>query len=138
MHRSGSTSRASDEFSVNISPPLKGSPGLKTTEMDQLPTYNPQSDVAKKEMLRLKSSETAVHFIPLVLILCALILWVFSHPAVDILNKGDSIAVRAEGMMIDGYSNKTSFPMDTEPEELDLPKQTEDLVPGKRSLENVT
>ena len=44
--------------------------------------YDPISDATKKEMsMHHKSSgENAIHLIPLVLILCALILWVFSDP----------------------------------------------------------
>ncbi|XP_068651544.1 uncharacterized protein [Aristolochia californica] len=79
MHRSASTSRASDEFFLNVSPQIKASPGLKPAEIDQLPTYVPLSDVSK-ESSRLRASENAVHVIPLVLILCAIILWFFSSP----------------------------------------------------------
>ncbi|XXG46487.1 hypothetical protein AAC387_Pa02g1322 [Persea americana] len=80
MHRSASTSRASDEFVINISPQMKGSPGLKMAVLDQLPTYDPLSEVSKKESSRLKWAENAVHFIPLVLIVCGFILWFFSRP----------------------------------------------------------
>ncbi|KAM7509044.1 hypothetical protein LguiA_019497 [Lonicera macranthoides] len=79
MYRlASSTSRASDEFLVNLSPAGKGSPSLKT---DDLPVYIPISDTNKKEVApHYKSSaENAIHIIPLILILSALILWFFSH-----------------------------------------------------------
>ncbi|KAF6164532.1 hypothetical protein GIB67_025358 [Kingdonia uniflora] len=46
MRRSASTSRASDEVFINSSPASKGSPGgLKVTDLDILPLYNPISEV---------------------------------------------------------------------------------------------
>ncbi|KAJ4708326.1 Transmembrane protein [Melia azedarach] len=87
MHRSSSTSRASDEFLVNMLPAsvTMGSPTLKTVASDDLPIYDhPISDATKKEMAMHHKSmgENAIHLIPLVLILCAFILWLFSHPEV--------------------------------------------------------
>jgi hypothetical protein len=84
MHRSLSTSRASDEFLVNLlpadhmgsPPPLKAAASIK-----DLPMYNSISDhSAKKDVApqHRASGENAVHLIPLVLILCGLILWIFS------------------------------------------------------------
>ncbi|RVW47477.1 hypothetical protein CK203_086512 [Vitis vinifera] len=82
MYRSASTSRASDEFLVNLLPAAMGSTPLKTSASEDLPMYDPISDATKKEMsMHHKSSgENAIHLIPLLLILCALILWVFSDP----------------------------------------------------------
>ncbi|KAI3469024.1 hypothetical protein Pfo_025687 [Paulownia fortunei] len=74
MYRSGSSTRVSDEFFSHPS-----STATADTEQ-QLPTYNPESHLAKKEKIRLRSAETAVHIIPLLLILCAVILWFFSTP----------------------------------------------------------
>ncbi|KAL5975265.1 hypothetical protein ACLOJK_031944 [Asimina triloba] len=115
MHRSASTSRASDEFFVNVSPQIKASPGYKSAEIDQLPTYSPLSDVGKKETSRLKTAENAVHVIPLVLVVCGIILWFFSHPVV-LENKTSSLVTRVEGMRITGHGNQTrvSPPLDTE------------------------
>lgn len=79
MHRSASTTRASDEFFLNVSPPAVAPLAVA----DQLPTYNPLSDASKKEASRRRSSESAVHVIPLVLIVCGIVLWVFSHPGDD-------------------------------------------------------
>ncbi|GLT49123.1 hypothetical protein SLA2020_227020 [Shorea laevis] len=77
MHRSSSSCRVSDEYCVKSST-------LKDTETEQsreqLPTYNPLSHAAKRERSRLRSAENAVHLIPLVLVLCAVILWFFSIP----------------------------------------------------------
>ncbi|KAF7145697.1 hypothetical protein RHSIM_Rhsim04G0160200 [Rhododendron simsii] len=80
MHRSSSGSRVSDEYSDH--PPSNQSfrSESATTAADQLPKYNPQSYVANKERSRLKSAETAVHLIPLLLVLCGIILWFFSTP----------------------------------------------------------
>ncbi|KAH7849807.1 hypothetical protein Vadar_023327 [Vaccinium darrowii] len=88
MYRSSSTSRVSDEFLVNLLPPGKGSPSIKSSpspkssDTDDLPVVELMSDAAKKEIPRPQNSsgENAIHLIPLVLILCALILWLFSKP----------------------------------------------------------
>lgn len=83
MHRSPSTSRASDEFLLNLLPADMGSPpSLKSVDHDELPMYHYFSDATKKDAaLHARSSgENFIHLIPLVLILCALILWIFSHP----------------------------------------------------------
>ncbi|GLT76355.1 hypothetical protein SLA2020_480230 [Shorea laevis] len=78
MHRSSSSSRVSEEVFVNSSP----FQNTETTEQgrQQLPTLNPLSNAAKKERSRLRSAENAIHIIPLVLVLCAIILWFFSKP----------------------------------------------------------
>ncbi|KAL0324493.1 UNVERIFIED_CONTAM: hypothetical protein Scaly_2416400 [Sesamum calycinum] len=68
MYRSGSSTRVSDEFSSHPS-------STATTDAEQLlPTFSPESHLAKKEKIRLRSAETAVHIIPLLLVLCAAIL----------------------------------------------------------------
>ncbi|KAH7681757.1 hypothetical protein IHE45_05G077400 [Dioscorea alata] len=87
MHRSGSSTRVSDEYYVGVareakasSPPSasRSSPALRLPP--DLPTYDPQSGAGKKEALRTRFAESMVHLIPLVLILCAVVLWFFSHP----------------------------------------------------------
>ncbi|KAK3210841.1 hypothetical protein Dsin_015547 [Dipteronia sinensis] len=89
MYRSASTSRASDEFLVNLLPeaavaPVNSSPAKASASHhhDDLPIYNPISDATKKELaLHHKSQgENAIHLIPLLLIFCGFILWLFSHP----------------------------------------------------------
>lgn len=73
MYRSSSSSRVSEEFFFNPKSTI-------STEAEELPTFNPQSHVAKKEKNRLRSAENAIHLIPLILLLSAIILWVFSSP----------------------------------------------------------
>ncbi|XWS62043.1 hypothetical protein CRYUN_Cryun07bG0177100 [Craigia yunnanensis] len=92
MHRSSSSYRVSDEFVINSSSPSPSpSPSQSQSSKhqssetvplnpQQLPTYNPISHAAKKERSRLRSAENVIHIIPLVLILCAIILWFFSSP----------------------------------------------------------
>ncbi|KAG9459714.1 hypothetical protein H6P81_004222 [Aristolochia fimbriata] len=125
MHRSASTTRASDEFFLNMSPQMKASPGLKRAEIDQLPTYDPLSDFSKKEASRLRASENAVHFIPLVLILCAVVLWFFSSP-VNMANKGDPIVARVTGLTPDRYTNHTALRKSEENRGSDKRGQVED------------
>ncbi|KAJ0971252.1 hypothetical protein J5N97_019211 [Dioscorea zingiberensis] len=101
MHRSASTTRASDEYLVSMA--QGGSRSVM--EMDQLPTYDPQSEAAKKEILRARFAQNMVHLIPLVLIFCALVLWFFSNPDIDLASKDDAILARIKNLTIDGYSN---------------------------------
>ncbi|KAJ7956640.1 Transmembrane protein [Quillaja saponaria] len=83
MQRLSSTTRASEEF-INMSGSAMASPSLRaSTSADHLPLYNPIPDSTKKEapIYHKSSGENAIHLIPIVLILCGLILWIFSHPA---------------------------------------------------------
>ncbi|KAK6262840.1 hypothetical protein QUC31_008656 [Theobroma cacao] len=85
MHRSSSGSRVADEFFINSTPSESQSSKQQSSETvslipQQLPTYNPLSYAAKKERSRIRFAENAIHIIPLVLILCAIILWFFSSP----------------------------------------------------------
>ncbi|KAJ6428715.1 hypothetical protein OIU84_020398 [Salix udensis] len=82
MHRSASSTRASDGFLISIEPVADESSPLKTTDYTELPTHDPISDVIKKDLAWHHKSmgENAVHLIPVVLILCALTLWIFSRP----------------------------------------------------------
>ncbi|KAI3933270.1 hypothetical protein MKW92_047048 [Papaver armeniacum] len=98
MHRSASLSRTSEEFFIHgASPSSKNS--LDTSE---LPVYDPNSDVGKKEKLRIKFVENAVHIIPVVLVLCAVILWCFSSTEVEMVSKDWSIVSKIDGLTIDG------------------------------------
>lgn len=84
MYRSSSAARVSDEFSINLSPAGKGSPSLKPSVADHdLPLYTPIPDGTKKEsgVHQKSSGENAIHLIPVILVLCALVLWFFSHPS---------------------------------------------------------
>ncbi|PRQ18344.1 hypothetical protein RchiOBHm_Chr7g0204931 [Rosa chinensis] len=90
MHRSASAPRVSGDFPVNpssTSPQQQQQSSTTTTHNSEhhhdqdLPTYDPLSHAAKRERSRIKSAENAIHLIPLVLALCAIILWFFSNPA---------------------------------------------------------
>jgi ABC-type uncharacterized transport system permease subunit len=56
-------------------------------QQQQLPTYDPLSHVAKKELSRIRSAQKAVHLIPLLVLLCAIILWFFSSPGDELLKQ---------------------------------------------------
>ncbi|KAL3361997.1 hypothetical protein AABB24_014706 [Solanum stoloniferum] len=119
MYRSSSSSRVSEEFFFNSSPNLKST---ISTETEELPTFNPQSHVAKKERSRLRSAENAIHLIPLILLFSAIILWVFSSP-VTMVNKADSIVARLNIAVnqpgINADSSKRSFTSKIESEDID-------------------
>lgn len=119
MYRSSSSSRVSEEFFFNSSPNLKST---ISTETEELPTFNPQSHVAKKERNRLRSAENAIHLIPLILLLSAIVLWVFSSP-VTMVNKADSIVARLNIAVnqpgINADSSKRSFTSKIESEDID-------------------
>ncbi|EXB76291.1 hypothetical protein L484_025649 [Morus notabilis] len=83
MQRSSSTSRASDDFLVNFSPTFFVSSPMNSAASDDLPLYDPNSEATKKEIgMHKLIGENAIHIIPLVLLLCGFILWIFSHPAI--------------------------------------------------------
>lgn len=90
MQRSRSASRVSEEDSLLKSPSSSSlissnfRPTLDTD--DHLPTYDPLSHVAQRERSRLRSAQNAVHVIPLLLLLCAIILWFFSASGHNKLN----------------------------------------------------
>ncbi|KAH9622191.1 hypothetical protein KSS87_009578 [Heliosperma pusillum] len=119
MHRSSSNTRVADDFYKNSSAYYSSSSSSSSSPANvdgevgvgNLPMYNPTSHVAKKERSHIRSAENAVHLIPLVLLLCAVILWFFSNP-VDVVDKmPDSIVARHEGLKaaggvdIDGTQN---------------------------------
>ncbi|KAI3409307.1 uncharacterized protein J3R85_019483 [Psidium guajava] len=82
MHRLSSVSRDSDEFLVNLLPASTALSALRDSSANDLPLFrHPSSDLTKKESgAHLKSpGENAIHLIPLLLFLCALILWLCSH-----------------------------------------------------------
>ncbi|KAH6790470.1 hypothetical protein C2S51_005476 [Perilla frutescens var. frutescens] len=106
MYRSSSTNRFSDDpysYYASSSPSSKVPTALRALSDSggsELPMYEPLSEAAKKEKSRTKFAEKAVHAIPLVLLLCALILWIFSNP--DINLRGSSVADEIEGMASEG------------------------------------
>lgn len=88
MHRSSSGSRVSEDSVVNSA--QQQSITTTTNDSDHhhyplhLPTYDPLSHAAKRERSRIRSAENAIHLIPLVLVLCAIILWFFSSRSVQV------------------------------------------------------
>ncbi|GMP61850.1 hypothetical protein CsSME_00024152 [Camellia sinensis var. sinensis] len=87
MYRISSTSRFSDEFSVNLSLAMK-SPATDDDDLLQPMSDHWISDGNKKvvaspsqqQQHKKSSGENVIHLIPLFLLLCALILWWFSVP----------------------------------------------------------
>ena len=87
MHRSSSYYLQSSSSSVSpLAAAGAAAPGPSSTagvmDVDQLPTYDPRSDVAKKEALDASRADLAralVHLIPVVVLLCGLLLWSLSN-----------------------------------------------------------
>jgi hypothetical protein len=90
MHRSTSWNRFSDDYFKHATSSSSSSSidtGLRSSYSmivdgngNNLPTYDPIVELAKREKARVKFSENAVHLIPFVLLLCAVILWICSNP----------------------------------------------------------
>ncbi|OMO94803.1 Small GTPase superfamily [Corchorus capsularis] len=104
MYRSASWSRVADDYYTS---PKAAGTGLRMSSSvegnSELPMYDPALETAdKKEKSKAKFAENAVHLIPLVLLFCALILWFFSNPDVEVGTKVDSVAAKIEGLTIDG------------------------------------
>ncbi|KAL7253690.1 hypothetical protein ACSBR1_008105 [Camellia fascicularis] len=107
MHRSSSTTRVSDDYlkyHSSSSAAASPSPVLRSLslEANELPQLEPMSEASKKEKSRVKLAENAIHLIPFVLLLCALILWFFSNPEINLPIKPDSIAGRIKGLTLEG------------------------------------
>ncbi|KAK2403755.1 hypothetical protein P8452_09664 [Trifolium repens] len=110
MHRSTSWNRFSDDYFKHATSSSTSSSidtGLRSSYSmivdgngNNLPTYDPIVELAKREKARVKFSENAVHLIPFVLLLCAVILWICSNPDVGII--GDPVGARIEGLSLDG------------------------------------
>ena len=93
MHRSASYYLQSSSSSSSSSSTGAAAPGPSSTagamDVDQLPTYDPRSDVAKKEALDASRADLAralVHLIPVVVLLCGLLLWSLSNTDVPGIN----------------------------------------------------
>jgi hypothetical protein len=84
MHRSSSyylSSSSSSSVSAATASVPGGPSGNAGVDVDQLPTYDPQSDAAKKESLaatRANLAHALVHLVPVVVLLCGLLLWSLS------------------------------------------------------------
>ncbi|CAL0316781.1 unnamed protein product [Lupinus luteus] len=104
MHRSASWNRFSDDYFKQVTSSTPSNSGRRSTSLfdgNNVPSYNdPIVELAKRERARVKFAENSVHIIPLVLIVCAIILWIFSNPDVGIL--GDPIGARIEGLSLEG------------------------------------
>ncbi|WZZ09047.1 hypothetical protein YC2023_094968 [Brassica napus] len=90
MRRSASGSRVSDQFSQakpSHSRSMSRSQSVRLVEDAELhlPRYDPSSQSGKREeKSRSRSAENVVHFIPLLLVLCVIILWLFSRSGVEV------------------------------------------------------
>ncbi|XVE63838.1 hypothetical protein DITRI_Ditri07aG0053100 [Diplodiscus trichospermus] len=143
MYRSSSWSRVSDDY---YSSPKAGSTAAlrlssAVEDSNELPMYDPTIEMANKDKSRAKFAENAVHIIPLVLLVCALILWFFSNPDVEVGTKVDTVAARIEGLTIDGDidndsdGTQTGFLPIADVGELDTNKQRKGKKPS-RKLQN--
>ncbi|PON97885.1 hypothetical protein TorRG33x02_064750 [Trema orientale] len=65
-----------------------------------LPTCDPLSHAAIREQARLRSAHNAIHLIPLVLLLCAIVLWFFSYPGRRIKIQDRSFTRNSRGFSI--------------------------------------
>ncbi|CAN8231730.1 unnamed protein product [Cochlearia groenlandica] len=85
MRRSASGSRVSDHFPAKLRTPTPSPPRSQSVadiEDDVevvMPKYDPDSEPGKRERSRVRFAENVVHCIPIMLLLCVVILWLFSH-----------------------------------------------------------
>lgn len=98
------------------------------------------SHLAKKERSRFRSAENSIHLIPVLLVLCAIVLWFFSSP-VDLVNKSDSIVASVESSLIksgvDRGHGKSSLESTLKQEDRDPANQsTEGVDPVNRSTDD--
>ncbi|CAO2819462.1 unnamed protein product [Amaranthus hypochondriacus] len=148
MHRSSSNTRVADDFYRNSSS-FFSSPATAIDDDNShgngngngngnLPIYNPGSYPAKKEKSRLRSAENAIHLIPLVLVLCAIILWFSSNPVEVVTKNPGSIGVRIEGSHTAGAVDGTHNNLQLELEDHDLlhlhQRQQQQTIDKKRSV----
>ncbi|ESR53437.1 hypothetical protein CICLE_v10023073mg [Citrus x clementina] len=85
MLRSTNSSRVAERLIIDSTPSPSHNERANTDTDQQLPTYDPRSDVAKKERSRIRFAENAIHAIPLLLVFCAVVLWFFSKPGIESL-----------------------------------------------------
>ncbi|KAG5404292.1 hypothetical protein IGI04_010411 [Brassica rapa subsp. trilocularis] len=94
MRRSASASIVSDQLSAKAPSPSPSPPRIQSdTDSEDvqllLPRYDPNSYPGKKDKTRLRSAENAIHFIPLILIICALILCNSNDQTVTMVEEND-------------------------------------------------
>ncbi|XP_022923373.1 uncharacterized protein LOC111431091 [Cucurbita moschata] len=87
MRRSSSACIVSDKRSLASSSSSSQSAIFRSSSVSSglesdvfLPTFNPFSHAAAKKRRHLKLARIFVHFIPFVVIFCAVVLWFFSDP----------------------------------------------------------
>ncbi|XP_043701031.1 uncharacterized protein LOC122651628 [Telopea speciosissima] len=94
MHRESSSRAPSDQSCINVlTSKLRHSNAQKIDDKEErYPISDPRSIDTKKESSRHWSCHSGkwIHVIPLVVFICWLILWWFSHP-VNVVNKDESI-----------------------------------------------
>lgn len=79
MQRPTTLSRAPEEHQINIM--QQQTP--RTDETEDLPTFNPLSEIGRRASRRSRSSHYSrhwIHCIPVIVFLCFFILWWFSYP----------------------------------------------------------
>ncbi|KAI3713291.1 hypothetical protein L1987_71865 [Smallanthus sonchifolius] len=76
MHRSWRSAKDSGVLSYH--PPPQSYRSTSDAISEVLPTYNPHSYIATKEQNQIRSAEAAIHLIPFLLVVCAIILWFFT------------------------------------------------------------
>ncbi|XP_020874281.1 uncharacterized protein LOC110226600 isoform X2 [Arabidopsis lyrata subsp. lyrata] len=81
MRRSASGSRVSDHFPAKSPPRSQSVTAMEDDVELLLPRYDPNSQAGKREKSRFRFAENVIHLIPLILLLCVVILWLFSHSA---------------------------------------------------------
>ncbi|KAJ1389065.1 hypothetical protein SESBI_38578 [Sesbania bispinosa] len=96
MHRSTSLNRFADDYFKSMTTSQSSRSSSTYDNVNTLPTYDPVAELAKKEIARVRFAENAVHVIPFVIFLCAIILWFFSNPDVGV------IGAQIEGLNIEG------------------------------------
>lgn len=79
MRRSASGSRVSDHFPAKSPPRSQSVTAMEDDVELLLPRYDPNSQAGKREKSRFRFAENVIHLIPLILLLCVVILWLFSH-----------------------------------------------------------
>ncbi|GAY62144.1 hypothetical protein CUMW_215490, partial [Citrus unshiu] len=92
MLRSTNSSRVAERLIIDSTPSPSHNERANTDTDQQLPTYDPRSDVAKKERSRIRFAENAIHAIPLLLVFCAVVLWFFSKPGPDLVEFASFLA----------------------------------------------
>ncbi|KAL8535333.1 hypothetical protein ACS0TY_011105 [Phlomoides rotata] len=68
----------------------------RSEDIEELPTYDPNSDAAKKERVVARFAGNFIHAIPFLLLFCAFLLWFFSSPT-EIEFEGSLVGAKIQG-----------------------------------------